>query len=63
MMFRELKNKVEEDDKIYKKFVEHLRNKINCEKTITNLDYTYDKQLKKIMNEGKLKISTVTLAI
>ncbi len=56
IVFRELRNKVEEDDKIYKKFVEHLRNKIDCEKTVTDLDYTYDKQLKKIMIEGKLKI-------
>ncbi len=53
---------MEEDDEMYKKFVEYLRNKIHCEKTITDLDNTYDKQLKKIMNEGKLKISTVTLA-
>ncbi len=63
IVFRELRNKVEEDDEIYKKFVEYLRNEIASEKTVTELDRTYDKQLKKIMNESKLKISTVTLAI
>ena len=63
IVFRELRNKVEEDDEIYKKFVEYLRNEIASKKTVTELDRTYDKQLKQIMNEGKLKISTVTLAI
>ncbi len=63
IVFRELRNKVEEDDEIYKKFVEYLRNEIASKKTVTELDHSYDKQLKQIMNESKLKISTVTLAI
>ncbi len=63
IVFRELRNKVEEDDEIYKKFVEYLRNEIASKKTVAELDRTYDKQLKQIMNEGKLKISTVTLEI
>ncbi len=63
ILFRGLINKVEEDDEIYKKFVEYLRDEIASKITVTELDRTYDKQLKQIMNEGKLKISTVTLAI
>ncbi len=56
IVFRELRNKVEEDDEIYKKFVEYLRNEIASKKTVTELDRTYDKQLKQIKNEGTLAI-------
>ncbi len=54
IVFRELRNKAEEDDEMYKKFVEYLRNEIASKRTVTELDRTYDKQLKKSMNEGKL---------
>ncbi len=52
IVYQELMNQAEEDDEKYKKFVEYLRNNTDSKRTVTKLDRTYDKQLKKIKNEG-----------
>ncbi len=44
LVFKELIDKVEEDDEIYKQFVDYLRNNLRSTKTVKMLDDTYAKQ-------------------